>query len=320
MEWADKPSWLDGDALDFYARHADPRVRALAAGHPLTPEAVLVRLATDANPAVRLAAAAHPTNPQIDLSAGGAWVSCAVTFALNPAATRTQLTGLLASSPAAQPEVRAAIASSALGSDVLAVLAADSDLTVRVALATNPDLAEATRLQLLSDAEEVRVALAGNPSLSPDEVATLAGDQSYLVRAALAGNCRVLDPPTIRILAGNSTEAVRIALASQPWLTLDVASRLAKGGVAVRTALARWSDLPYSLQAQLAQNAEIEVRAGVVHNPATYDGVLVAMRDDPVSEIALVARRRTQKVVWVEPAFVRHPQAAGVSSTEDQTP
>ncbi|WP_099897147.1 hypothetical protein [Streptomyces sp. TLI_171] len=229
----------------------DPRIRCAVAGNPRLPTDLALELAADPHEEVRLAVSLRPdlTEPQ----------RSAVDYRL-PDASAPELPWVAerAGDPAelrrlarsAHPLVRRAVATlERLPGDVVALLAEDPELTVRLALAEHcadapGELLRAVYADLLGPASlldsprfaapglarwaesaepALRLAALGDPELAPEVLVTLAQDADPVVARAAAGDPRL----PLAVLLGLLERGARpAAAAANPALPVPFMHRL----------------------------------------------------------------------------------------------
>ncbi|WP_440465728.1 AAA family ATPase [Pseudomonas sp. YH-1] len=157
---------------------------------------------------------------------------------------------------------------SALNTDVQAQLAKDSSPSVREALAGNEALTAAVAERLMHDThEDVRKCLArGRRKIFPSVQLHLVNDSALDVRVCLASSADLPDEVQ-KILAGDLPE-VRWALAENTSISVDVQQDLFDSGdLITRLSLAQNKALAGSIQAQVADDKVIDVRARLASIP-----------------------------------------------------
>ncbi|MEU5387317.1 hypothetical protein [Kitasatospora cineracea] len=228
----------------------EPRIRAAAAGNPHLPTDLALVLAADPHEAVRLAVSLRPDLTEEQRAA--------VVYRLPDTAPPLPWVAARAADPAellrlarsAHPLVRCAVASlERLPAPVVAVLAADAELIVRLALAEHCADAPGALLrsvygQLLGPAALVadprfaapglsrwagrpepalRLAALRDPDLPPDLLPTLAADEDPVVARAAVADPRL---PLPRLLECLEPHAHPEAAASNPALPVPFMHRL----------------------------------------------------------------------------------------------
>jgi len=287
------------------------RVRAAAATNPRLAEAMLRLLAADAHSRVRKAVARHPslTPELIDALAADDSPVVRDRIAVRRAvATDADLAARLATSHRSDLRQMAA-ASAALPTPSMDVLASDTDVAVRIALAGNRSLSAQVTGRLAEDADEgVRISVAKAPVIPSAVVDRLASDGSLKVRAALAGNATCSrhalgliatkswrEPQVLRALAANPAVPGPLLrrLAGHRW---DIAcvvaanpscpARLLASGrlcgshiLSVRMAVAAGSSNDPQLFRRLARDNPA-VRLWLATNPALPVDILEALLSD----------------------------------------
>ncbi|WP_282204383.1 hypothetical protein [Kitasatospora fiedleri] len=228
----------------------DPRIRAAAAGNPQLPTDLALALAADPNEAVRLAVSLRPDLTEEQRAA----VACRLPDAAPPLPWVAERAGdpaeLLRLARSAHPLVRCAVASlERLPRAVVAVLAADGELRVRLALAEHCADAPGGLLRsvygqllgpaaLLADARfpapglarwaerpepALRLAALRDPELAPEVSAALAADRDVLVARAAAADPRL---PWRALLRALEPDAQPEAAAANPALPVPFMHRL----------------------------------------------------------------------------------------------
>ncbi|MFF4344462.1 hypothetical protein ACFY00_31625 [Kitasatospora sp. NPDC001540] len=228
----------------------DPRIRAAVAGNPRLPTDLALTLAADPHEAVRLAVSLRADLTEAQ-RATVAYRLPDVPPALPWVAERADDPAeLLRLAGSAHPLVRCAVASlERLPGEVVAVLAADRELTVRLALAEHcadapGELLRAVYEQLLGPASLVadprfaapglarwadraepalRLAALRDPELEPGVLAALAADGDPVVARAAAGDPRL---PLRALLGALEPDAQPEAAAANPALPVPFMHRL----------------------------------------------------------------------------------------------
>lgn len=169
-----------------------------------------------------------------------------------------------------------------LGAPAQLLLAQDPDLGLRQTLAGHPALASATVQYLSKDTEAVQVALAGNRHLHLALLQmSLSQHESQDVRIALAGNTALNVDVQTRLL-NDSNHAVREALAANDNLAEEVVEALMRDGHDdVRQRLVRWREnvMP-AVQRHLATDPSQEIRKSLAGTKALPDDVQQLLADD----------------------------------------
>ena len=170
---------------------------------------------------------------------------------------------------------------------LLYLLAGDVDEEVRKAVTANLILPDGVMATLVNDeCVDVRVALAQRTSSFEEEaLVKLAGDESPLVRRAVAGNSYT-SAETLRALAGDESPLVRRAVAGNSYTSAETLRALADDeDPQVRCAVAAGFHTPEGVLRALADDEDPQVRCAVVTNPHTPEGVLRALADDEDPEV-----------------------------------
>ena len=229
---------LSSEVQSLLSRDAHADVRETLARLPSLSETVQLNLARDEETEVHLALAtrggeaALPDSVQLQLAQDGADV-------------RLQLAG-----------------NPAIGAPAQLLLAQDTHIEVRKALARHPALASATLQYLAKDSESVQIELAGNRSLNSALLQRgLVQSESADVRAALAGN----DHASIEILgllSRDPDESVREKLVSNDAINAQIIDTLLQDPhTEVREAMLIWcTELSAEQQQRIAKDPEPSVR------------------------------------------------------------
>ncbi|MBD2618943.1 hypothetical protein H6G37_12060 [Synechocystis sp. FACHB-898] len=156
--------------------------------------------------------------------------------------------------------------------DVLAQLALDDDLDVRICVAKNPNCPVELRLKLLTqlaldDGCWVRICVAENPNCPVDVLTQFALDNNSYVRRDVASNlnCPV---EVLTQLALDDDYRVRRDVASNPNCPVDVLTQLALDNNSdVRIGITLNLNCPVDVLTQLALDNNSDVRIGITLNP-----------------------------------------------------
>jgi hypothetical protein len=198
--------------------------RELAAYHPNTPPAVLLRLVQDESPKIRLATTKNPSlSSEHFLMLSGD----------NNVEVREQL--------ARHPRIRCS---------VLARLACDQTYEVRRAVTAHPRTPlDVLKMLAIDRDNRVRGAVAKNPQLSAESLELLSKDRSHSIRWSVAQNPMTTES-TLRGLIGDSSAYVRARAALHPNAPQPLLSLLR--AIGVRADLAGLSHHP-SLSKRLSK-------------------------------------------------------------------
>ena len=301
----------------------DWEVRYVAAAHPKTPVRALRRLARDDSHQVRAAVARAGLSPTAVLEAlasdRNVWVRRNV--ASNPSTSRAVLEVLLRDrlaavrAAAAENEntpaemvaalagdraikVRSEVAARGVGTEALALLAADPKWAVRQAVAYNAQ----TPLEVLSllardTCEEVRAGVAYNTAAPPEALRVLACDEFMWIRVCVAVNESVPTEVLValardedRYVRGEAAENITMPQQQLKTLATDEHWQV-RAGVALNLTA------PAETLVLLAEDREGHVRRCVCENDDTPRRVLHSLRSDPdywvrAAAAAAVERRR----------------------------
>ena len=308
----------------------DWEVRYVAAAHPKTPVRALRRLARDDSHQVRAAVARAGLSPTAVLEAlasdRNVWVRRNV--ASNPSTSRAVLEVLLRDrlaavrAAAAENEntpaemvaalardraikVRSEVAARGVGTEALALLAADPKWKVRQAVAHNAQ----TPLEVLSllardTCEEVRAGVAYNTAAPPEALRALACDEFMWTRVCVAVNESVPTEVLValardedRYVRGEAAENITMPQQQLKTLAADEHWQV-RAGVALNLTA------PAETLVLLAEDREGHVRRCVCENDDTPRRVLHSLRSDPdygVRVAAANAVERRRKRQWVAP-------------------
>lgn len=195
-----------------------------------------------------------------------------------------QWRGLLASD--SELIVRQAVALETQDSELLRVMAFDADSEVRAVVAANPKTPLETLNLLLSDADaDVRRALSRIFKNRYGFLEKLAADTDPSVRQAVAGSL-YCNPPLLSALAQDSDSAVRRAALLNPKIEKSMLAVLVHDpSVVARRELATIGHLSAQAYDQLAQDDDVEVRKNVASNQQTPCTILEWLAYDPVFRV-----------------------------------
>jgi hypothetical protein len=174
--------------------------------------------------------------------------------------------------------------------EVLALLAEDGVIEVRVQVATNPGVPQEVLRALTSNPLDrvVRAQAARHPALPPALLEELARDRAPGVRSGTAQNPRA-PVALLEALAGDKTGMVRAGVASNPGAPLELLTVLARDPhPRVRQLAAANPALPAELLPALAQAREIAVRAAVAARPACPEALLLSLARDRADAVRRV--------------------------------
>ena len=298
--------------LGLLAKDVLSNVRTAVAEHPSTPVAVVEALADDDSPHVRAKVARRGDLGQRDLNrlARDCDDGVRCTVALNPSASGFVVSALSTDRIAA---VRAAAASSGrllphqycslakdrattvrrsvayvaagrLGIDakgLLAALAHDPKMDVRVAAACNEGASPATLETLAADRQSrVRNAAALNPSTPQESLRALARDNSRWVRRWVAHNPSAPADLLAQLLE-SATSDIRSAVAANPAAAAETLRRLAADDdFCARHGLAQNPTAPQEALERLASLGGCWMRESVARNPAAPPRTLAKLAAD----------------------------------------
>ncbi len=172
---------------------------------------------------------------------------------------------------AARKELQALVLthSPELNGNILALLARNTDLSIRAAVARHPRAPAKVLAKLVENVPDpaIRRAVASNPHISVKLLRRLAGDDDAAVRLAVAHHPH-LTLELLETLALDAEPAVRAAVARHPRLSLEIYHFLAEDAEPrVRAALARNVHAPLETLLALAQDTSLEVRVALARNP-----------------------------------------------------
>jgi hypothetical protein len=178
-------------------------------------------------------------------------------------------------------------------SDVLARLAENESMMVRMSVASNPSAPPELLVRFTKDKSEVvRMSVARNPNTPPKAFARLAKDDET-VKLEVASNPRT--PPDVLAQLAKGSEAVRLEVARNLSAPPKALARLAKGGEAVRLVVARNPSTPPKSLARLAKGDSAVVGALAINNPSISLASLhelAASEDKAISSAAEKAATR----------------------------
>jgi hypothetical protein len=270
------------------ASDRDVTVRAAVAKHHAAPLAALSRLAADHRREVRIAVLENLATPG-DLASSTAEAMLLIDVdedlhaVLNLTEKRTDVDvpprviegalDRLSKSRVRDPDMRVVVADDKRSSErTLSRLARSAEVTVRHAVATNPDTPVIALEQLASDLEpSVRARVAGNLRSPAIVLAALSQDQDSQVRARTAGNPD-LPRSILESLLIDAEVSVRSAALKNPATPVDVV-REAEAESALST---RHSRPDRAALEEKAANNRAEVRMEVAFSP-TADADLLAL-------------------------------------------
>ena len=287
-------------ALRRLARNESPRVRAAVAGAVSAPTAVLEALASDRDVWVRRNVASNPSTPRAALEVllrdRLAPVRAAAAENKNTPAEK-----VAARTRDRAIKVRCEVAARWVGTEALALLAADPKWKVRQAVAYNAQ----TPLEVLSllardTCEEVRAGVAYNTAAPPEALRALACDEFMWIRGHVAVNESVPTEVLValardedRYVRGEAAENITMPQQQLKTLATDEHWQVRAGVALNRTA-------PGETLVLLAEDREGDVRRCVCENDDTPRRVLRSLRSDPdywvrAAAAAAVERRRKRR-------------------------
>jgi hypothetical protein len=159
----------------------------------------------------------------------------------------------------------------------------------RAVVASSRELPPAALALLAADEDDtVRLAVAGNPATPPEVLVELADD--WVCRLAVAGNSGA-PPALLTRLAVAWDPAVRKAVARNPAAPSEVLEVLAEDAdLGVRTGVARNSNAPSGALRLLVDEGVTRIRRALADNPNCPAEVLVRLNegDDPVVQRLLI--------------------------------
>ena len=157
------------------------------------------------------------------------------------------------------------------------------ELTARLALVTADRLSEIELAALASDADyRVRARVAARSDVSAEILSTLATDEVLQVTEAALANASVSEP-ALRAALSHPRRAVRraAAAATPPPLLADVAERLLQDPDGLtRLAVANRRDAPQALLSALARDKSPTIRRAIAKNVSTPKAVLDLLASD----------------------------------------
>lgn len=212
---------LPPDVVALLAGDPDPHVRERIARHSALGPAERAALAADPDPEVRLAVSVHPALTEAERAAIDYTAPEGDSFGFWPAPPEPRdLAAVRRNALSGHPVLRRRAASEHhLPPDLVALLAADPDLAVRVSLAQNHPEAPAALLLacFLEYTGSDRADLLTRPRFPTAGLAAHAGHEDPAVRA-LAARDPEADPDLVERLTRDPDPAVRAALARHPNL------------------------------------------------------------------------------------------------------
>jgi hypothetical protein len=257
----------------------------LLAGHPDTPEELLLRLATEEAPGVRevLVLRELPESVQLVLATDEA-----------PQVQRGLLASPWLTERALEQLSRGCVDTRSLiarhrgpSCPHLPTLLADPEPRVRAALAHNEQLPLDLCLALLADPEpHVVAAAARNPVLPPSRLVGLAEHPSPEVHQGVAENPSA--PPDLLLQLVRRGVYRALGNPSFPRETMDLVVQEADEGLPF---LARNPSLPESLAARLARSHDEHVRENLAANKETPPALLRRLAGDPMIHVRKAAIR-----------------------------
>jgi uncharacterized protein (DUF2336 family) len=193
----------------------------------------------------------------------------------------------------AEPSPKASIAYQSGNPALLAALAGDTAIEVRLGVAHNTNTPASVLWQLATDKDKtVKLTTAQHPNAPVELVARLARDPDRLVRYNVAVYVPQLPSAVLRELAKDSETDVRRAVARHLNTQPDVLRALAADADPdVRSDVAKVPRVPAELLRQLAADSAPRVRAGVALNPHCPRELLLQLAQDQQEQVADHARR-----------------------------
>ena len=298
-------------ALRRLARDDSHQVRAAVARAGLSPTAVLEALASDRNVWVRRNVASNPSTPravlEVLLRDRLAAVRAAAAENEN---TPAEMVAALARDRAIK--VRSEVAARGVGTEALALLAADPKWAVRQAVAYNAQ----TPLEVLSllardTCEEVRAGVAYNTAAPPEALRALACDEFMWTRVCVAVNESVPTEVLValardedRYVRGEAAENITMPQQQLKTLAADEHWQV-RAGVALNLTA------PAETLVLLAEDRECHVRRCVCENDDTPRRVLHSLRSDPdywVRAAAAAVERRRKRAGAPRPSSSDTPE------------
>ncbi len=287
------------ETLERY--HNDPswHTRLAVARNPKTPPATLAAMAADTDPDVRQAVAVHANTPPevLEALAGDEQPDVRAQVAQNPHIPQNLLLRL------AQDDhwrVRQAVATHlATPAEVLVQLAQDPDQDVRQAVADNPQVPEAALEPLFAgwfaglDAQMSLVELYQRARnlrpLNPELLDKLAQGNDWAKR--LAARHPLTPPETLRTLAQDEDWRVRQAVAQNPGLAADLLTRLSSDTDAdVRRAVVAHPQVTQDILERLSLDDQADLRLQVAQHPSAPLSALAILLADADESVRQAAR------------------------------
>ena len=221
---AENPS-VGPDTLRQFSEDEDPVFRVIAAGHVLTPDVLLLRLAEDQSKPVRMAVATNDGVPSsvAKVLAKDPDADVRATFACG----RSPYLGLLLGD-ADESVLEHLARNTAASRCVLGRLSKHTSVSLRCAVAENSSCPQDVIAQLCEDeSDEVRCCLARNPSTPYAVLYWLARDRSLEVRIAVAKrNDEQMDTLFEHLASLDGPRALLAALYGNPRIPKDMRARL----------------------------------------------------------------------------------------------
>lgn len=251
----------DFDVLRTLAKDVEPLVRAAVAANVFIPTELSIALAGDPDPQVcgSVVAGVSPSeDPKGELSRN------------------------LASCGDWKQRVRVAYSAGSELANILAELAQDEEVKVRITVAENRATREPALSSLAADLDtRVRMAVARNPKNQPSVLAVLAGDGVEEVRAAslstIAGSWGI-PTESLSFLSKDPRVEVRVAVALNPTIEPTVLASLAADSAEnVRIAVASNSKVDEATLMSLVYDSSTDVQIAITQNSQTSPSILVAL-------------------------------------------